>query len=166
MDPAVTLNNYLLLGAILFSLGMVGFLTRRNLIIMFLCAELMLQGVSMSLVAFSRFHGNWNGQILTIFSLALAGAEAAIALALVVALFRRHGTLDISLWQDLRESDQPAIPDEFGAEEIDEHLPELPHLNVAGRDPRKFAPADPLPSSGTSNTASDSRNLPAEVSRG
>lgn len=163
MDPAVTLNNYLLLGAILFSLGMVGFLTRRNLIIMFLCAELMLQGVSMSLVAFSRFHGNWNGQILTIFSLALAGAEAAIALALVVALFRRHGTLDISLWQDLRESDQPAIPDEFTAEEIEEDLPELPQLNVAGRDPRKFAPADPLPSSGT---ASDSRNLPAEVSRG
>ena len=81
MDPVVTLNNYLLLGAILFSLGMVGFLTRRNLIVMFLCAELMLQGVSMSLVAFSRYHGNWNGQVLTIFSLALAGAEAAICKA-------------------------------------------------------------------------------------
>lgn len=167
MDPVVTLNNYLLLGAILFSLGMVGFLTRRNLIVMFLCAELMLQGVSMSLVAFSRYHGNWNGQVLTIFSLALAGAEAAIALALVVALFRRHGTLDISLWQDLRESDQPAIPDEFGTEEeIEEHLPELPHLTVAGRDPRKYAPADPLPPVGTDGSASSNRNVPAEVSRG
>ncbi len=164
MDPAVTLNNYLLLGALLFSLGMVGFLTKRNLIIMFLCAELMLQGVSMTLVAFSRFHGNWNGQVFTIFSLALAAAEAAIALALVVALFRRGHNLDVSLWQDLRESDQPAIPNEYGSEEeVDEHLPESPHLNVAGRDPRKFAPADPLPE--TSST-SDARNVSMEVSRG
>lgn len=167
MDPAVTLNNYLLLGALLFSLGMVGFLTRRNLIIMFLCAEMMLQGVSMTLVAFSRFHGNWNGQIMTIFSLALAGAEAAIALALVVVLFRRHKTLDISLWQDMRESDQPAIPNEFGAEEeVEERSPESPHLAVAGRDPRKFAPADSLPHSGTGDSASESHNIPAEVSRG
>jgi len=165
MDPSVTLNNYLLLGAVLFSLGMVGFLTRRNLIVMFLCAELMLQGVSMSLVAFSRYHGNWSGQVLTVFSLALAGAEAAIALALVVVLFRRHKTLDISLWQDLRESDQPPVPNEYGAEEeLDDEQPEIPQLNVAGRDPRKFAPADPLPES--AQNSSNSRNEPAEVTRG
>ena len=164
MNPAVTLNNYLLLGAVLFSLGMVGFLTRRNLIIMFLCAELMLQGVSMSLVAFSRYHGNWNGQVFTVFSLALAGAEAAIALALVVALFRRGHNLDVSLWQDLRESDQPPIPNEFGSEEeVEEHTSEHPQLNIAGRDPRKFAPADPLPETPSS---ADSRNVSMEVSRG
>lgn len=151
MDPVATLNNYLLLGAVLFSLGMLGFLTRRNLIVMFLCAELMLQGVSMSLVAFSRYHGNWSGQVLTLFSLALAGAEAAIALALVVVIFRRHATLDVSLWQDLRESDQPPVPNEYGPiEELSEPAPQWPHLNVAGRDPRKFAPADPLSPVGSS----------------
>ena len=89
------------------------------------------------------------------------------ALALVVVLFRRHKTLDISLWQDLRESDQPAIPNEFSAEEeVAEHTPESPHLAVAGRDRRKFAPADSLPPSGTDDSASKSRNVPAEVSRG
>ena len=107
------LNNYLCVGAILFTLGLIGFLTRRNLIVMFLCAELMLQGVSVTLVGFSSFHGSWGGQVFTIFSLALAAAEAAIALALIVVLFRRNESLDISLWQDLREADQPPVLDEF-----------------------------------------------------
>ena len=107
------LNNYLGVGAIIFTLGLIGFLTRRNLIVMFLCAELMLQGVSLTLVGFSTFHGSWGGQVFTIFSLALAGAEAAVALALIVALFRRSESLDISLWQDLREADQPPVLDEF-----------------------------------------------------
>ncbi len=111
------LNNYLSVGAILFTLGLIGFLSRRNLIVMFLCAELMLQGVSLTLVGFSTFHGSWGGQVFTIFSLALAGAEAAVALALIVVLFRRNETLDISLWQDLREADQPPVLDEFEAAE-------------------------------------------------
>jgi NADH-quinone oxidoreductase subunit K len=106
------LNNYLILGALLFSLGMIGFLARRNLIVMFLCAELMLQGVSVTLVGFSGHHRTWGGQVLAIASLAIAASEAAVALALIVVLFKRAGSLDVSLWQDLREPDLPSIEDE------------------------------------------------------
>src|SRR5205085_8411345 len=95
----LVLNNYLIVGALLFALGLVGFLCRRNLIVMFLCAELMLQGVSVTLVGFGGYHGTWAGQVFAIFSLALAAAEAAIALALIVVLFRRGHSLDVSLWQ-------------------------------------------------------------------
>ena len=128
------LNNYLVTGALIFTLGLVGFLTRRNLIVMFLCAEMMLQGVSVTLVGFSGYHGTWSGQVFTIFSLALAAAEAAIALALIVVLFRRNHSLDVSLWQDLREPDQPAVVDEFPPEaEIPDDT--WPHLTQAGRLP-------------------------------
>ncbi|MBS0262202.1 MAG: NADH-quinone oxidoreductase subunit NuoK [Planctomycetes bacterium] len=124
------LNNYLIVGALLFTLGTIGFLTRRNLIVMFLCAELMLQGVSLTLVAFGSFHGTWNGQVFSIFSLSLAAAEAGIALALFVVLFKRNHSLDVSIWQDLREPDQPAILDEPVAETPDEQ--HWPHLTPAG----------------------------------
>ena len=67
MSSLPMLHNALVVGAILFSLGLVGILTRRNLIVMFLCAEMMLQGVSVSLVAWSRYHGDWGGQMLVIF---------------------------------------------------------------------------------------------------
>jgi NADH-quinone oxidoreductase subunit K len=131
-EPA--LNNYLVVGALLFTLGVVGFLTRRNLIVMFLCAELMLQGVSVTLVGFSGYHGTWSGQVFAIFSLALAAAEAGIALALFVVLFRRGGSLDVSLWQNLREADQPSVPDETR----DSGIPRetiWPHLTPSGRLP-------------------------------
>ena len=139
-DGAV-LNNYLIVGALLFTLGLAGFLARRNLIVMFLCAELMLQGVSLTLVAFGGYHGTWGGQVFAIFSLALAAAEAGIALALFVVLFRRGSTLDVSVWQDLREADQPRVPDETAT---DEKPPERswPHLPPAGRAPEPIAPGD------------------------
>lgn len=133
-EPA--LNNYLIVGALLFALGVVGFLTRRNLIVMFLCAELMLQGVSLTLVGFSGFHGTWAGQVFAIFSLALAAAEAGIALALIVVLFRRADSLDASLWQDLREADQPPVTDEEPAAERPAE-PLWPHLSPAGRLPQR-----------------------------
>lgn len=125
------LNDYLIVGALLFALGLVGFLARRNLIVMFLCAELMLQGVSLTFVAFSTYHGTWGGQVFAIVSLALAAAEAGIALALFVVLFRRGASLDVSLWQDLREADQPPVVDESA---LDETPPEQtwPHLTIAG----------------------------------
>ena len=62
MNEIVLLQNYLIVGGLLFAIGLVGFLVRRNLIVMFLCAEMMLQGVSMSLIAWGRFHGDWGGQ--------------------------------------------------------------------------------------------------------
>ena len=131
------LNNYLVLGALLFSLGAVGFLTRRNLIVMFLCAELMLQGVSTTLVGFSGYHGTWGGQVTAIFSLSLAAAEAGIALALFVVLFKRGQSLDVSLWKDLREEDQPPVDDESEIELARVAPPAWPHLTTAGLVPER-----------------------------
>src|SRR5438128_12271017 len=96
---SITLQNYLIVGAILFALGMIGFLARRNMIVMFLSAEMMLQGVAINLTAFARFRGNLQGQAFVLFILAVAACEAAIALALVLMLYRRSRTLDVSVWQ-------------------------------------------------------------------
>jgi NADH-quinone oxidoreductase subunit K len=100
--PTVVLSHYLLTALALFALGLVGFLMRRNMLVMFLCTELMFQGVVIALVAFSRFHGNMNGQSFVIFVLTVAAAEAALALALIVLLFRSKHNLDASAWLDLR----------------------------------------------------------------
>jgi NADH-quinone oxidoreductase subunit K len=133
------LTNYLIVGAILFSLGAVGFLTRRNMIVMFLCAEMMLQGVSINLVAFGNAWGNWHGQAFTVYALTVAAAEAAVALALVLVLYRRRGSLDISLWQDLREADQPPITDEpEAAAAAPEPQPAWPKLPPAGIEPKRM----------------------------
>src|SRR5205823_2839602 len=89
-----------------------GFLARRNLIVMFLCAEMMLQGVAINLVAFARYRGNLQGQAFTLFVITVAACEAAVALALILMLYKRRGSLDVSLWQDLREPGQEATVDE------------------------------------------------------
>ncbi len=93
------MTHYVIVGAVLFALGLVGFLSRRNLIIIFLCTELMFQGVIVNLVAFSRLHENLEGQSFALFLLAIAAVEASLALALVVLLFRRKGTLDVDVWR-------------------------------------------------------------------
>src|SRR5438876_7931545 len=111
MTP-VPLHSYLIVGAILFVLGLIGFLARRNMIVMFLCAEMMLQGVAVNLVAFAYYRGNLQGQVFTLFILTVAACEAAVALALIVTLYRTRRSLDVSLWQDLREPDQEPIVDE------------------------------------------------------
>ncbi|MBN2477330.1 MAG: NADH-quinone oxidoreductase subunit NuoK [Pirellulales bacterium] len=118
MDPEIALlHNYLIVGAVLFGIGMIGFFSRRNMIVMFLCAEMMLQGVSLSLVAFGRFHNDFGGQMLVIFIIAVAACEAAIALAVVLMLYRRAGKLDVIVWQALREDNQPAFEEEALPEE-------------------------------------------------
>ncbi|MCH8805139.1 MAG: NADH-quinone oxidoreductase subunit NuoK [Planctomycetes bacterium] len=98
---------YLLVGAALFTLGMIGFVTRRNLIIMFLCTELMFQGIVVNLVAFGRYPlsgtPTLDGQVFGLFLLAVAASEAALALALVVLLYRYRGTLDAGVWKLLRD---------------------------------------------------------------
>jgi NADH-quinone oxidoreductase subunit K len=101
MPGPITLYHYLVLSAILFSLGVIGFLTRRNMIIMFLCTELMFQAAGLALIAFGKFHLNHSGEVFVIFVLTIAAAEAALALALVVLLFRRRETLDASSWAAL-----------------------------------------------------------------
>ena len=98
----MALAHFVLTGAVLFVLGVIGFLSRRNLIIMFLCTEMMFQGVVVTLVAFSRFHLNDTGQTFVIFVLTIAAAEAALALGLVVLLFRHKRTLDAQVWAELK----------------------------------------------------------------
>jgi len=135
IDERALLADYLVVGAILFALGMIGFVSRRNLITIFLAAEIMLQGVSLSLVAWGRYHDDWGGQILVLFIIAVAACEAAIALAMILMLFRRRGSLDVALWQDLREANQPPFADWDAGEPPPEGPPPWPRLPPAGRQP-------------------------------
>ena len=96
------LYHYLAVGAILFAIGLVGFMARRNMIMMFLCTEIMFQGVAINLIAFSRFHMNPSGQSFVIFLLTVAAAEASLALGLVVLLFRRRQTLNVDDWSEMQ----------------------------------------------------------------
>jgi NADH-quinone oxidoreductase subunit K len=132
------LRNYLLVGAALLVLGMIGFLARRNLIVMFLSAEMMLQGTALTLVGFGRYHGNWTGQVLTIMILTVAASEAAIALALILILYNRRSSLDVTLWQELREPGQPPVLDSVTRAEPIAPAPgpeTYPHLTPAGIEP-------------------------------
>jgi NADH-quinone oxidoreductase subunit K len=129
----ITLWHYLAVAAALFGLGLVGFLTRRNMITMFLCAEMMLQGVAINFLAFARYHGNLQGQVFVMFILAVAACEAAIALALILMLYRRGKTLDASEWQTLREA---GVPPTVDVEPLTtEPEPEQPRLAEPGRRP-------------------------------
>jgi NADH-quinone oxidoreductase subunit K len=131
MNPLALLQNALIVGAALFALGLVGILARRNLIVMFLSAELMLQGVSVSLVAWSRFHGDWGGHVLVIFVLTVAACEAAVALVLVLQAFARTGRLDAAAWQSLREDTlSRSVDRELPA--VDTVPPTFPRLTPAG----------------------------------
>jgi NADH-quinone oxidoreductase subunit K len=134
MTPVVSLHNYLVVGAVLFVLGMVGFLTRRNFIVMFLSAEMMLQGVAVNFVAFARHRGNLQGQAFVLFLLTVAACEAAISLALVLMLYKSRKSLDVSVWQDLREPGQEPIIDETPLELPSAPAPS-PKLTPAGREP-------------------------------
>jgi NADH-quinone oxidoreductase subunit K len=101
MTPT-TLQYYLLIGAALFCIGLIGFMVRRNLIVMFLCTELMFQGVAINLIAFGRYHANLEGQAFVMYLLVIAASEASLALGLVVLLFRRRSTLDADAWREMR----------------------------------------------------------------
>ena len=133
MNELDLLQNFQLIAALLFGIGLVGFLVRRNMIIMFLCAELMLQGVSLSLVSFGRYHNDWGGQMLVIFIIAVAACEAGIALAVILMLYHRGHSLDVSIWQNLREENQPPFVDVEVPEEMEEDQL-WPHLTPAGHE--------------------------------
>ncbi len=92
----LTLNWYLALSAILFAIGVCGVLLRRNVIIILMSVELMLNAVNLSLVAFSQYLQDLSGQILVFFVISVAAAEAAVGLAIVIALFRKRQTVDVS----------------------------------------------------------------------
>src|ERR1700742_2734300 len=89
----INLTHYIVLGAVLFTIGTVGFLTRRNVIVALMSIELMLNAVNLTLVAFSRLHLHPNGQMFAFFIIAVAAAEAAVGLAIVLALYRVRNTV-------------------------------------------------------------------------
>jgi len=91
----------LIVSAILFSIGVVGVLTRRNAIILFMCAELMLNAVNLSFVAFAKMHGV-TGHVFVIMVMTIAAAEAAVGLAVIIAVFRHFGTVDLASLRSLR----------------------------------------------------------------
>jgi len=89
----ISLEHYLILSAVIFLIGTVGVLTRRNVIVIFMCIELMLNAVNLTLVAFSQHYGTMAGQILVLLVMTVAAAEAAVGLAIVLALFRNKQTV-------------------------------------------------------------------------
>lgn len=91
----ITIIHYLVLSAILFTLGVVGVLVRRNAIIVFMCIELMLNAVNLSFVAFAHYLNSMQGQLFVFFTMTVAAAEAAVGLAIIVAVFRNKETVNI-----------------------------------------------------------------------
>jgi len=98
----VPLNYYLLLGAIIFAIGVTGVLVRRNVIVILLSIELMLNAVNLTFVAFSRFQGLIEGQVVVFFVMTVAAAEAVVGLAIIIAVFRHRETLDPQEMQALK----------------------------------------------------------------
>jgi NADH-quinone oxidoreductase subunit K len=89
------LHNYLILSAILFSIGTIGVLTRRNAIVIFMCVEMMLNSVNLTFIAFSKYLGNVDGQVFVFFVMTVAAAEAAVGLALMIAFFKNRESIDV-----------------------------------------------------------------------
>ena len=92
---AVSPALFQILAAVLFSIGVMGVLFRRNILVIFMCVELMLNAANLSLIAFARTLGNTDGQVVVFFALAVAAAEVSVGLAIIIDLFRKKGTVDI-----------------------------------------------------------------------
>jgi NADH-quinone oxidoreductase subunit K len=100
---AVSLNNYLLLCSLLFVIGVLGVLTRRNAIVIFMSVELMLNAVNLLLAAFSAYRGDAAGQIFVFFIMAVAAAEVAVGLAIIVMIYRNTKSIDVNLLNRLKQ---------------------------------------------------------------
>ena len=91
----VGLEHYLVVSALLFCIGLLGVILRRNLLVIYMSLELMLNAANLALVTFSRFNNNLDGQVMVFFIITVAAAEVAVGLALIVALFRRRQTTHV-----------------------------------------------------------------------
>jgi NADH-quinone oxidoreductase subunit K len=97
-----TLNAYLIISVVLFAIGLLGVLIRRNTLVVFMCLEIMLVASTLALVAFSRFNGTMDGNVFVFFILTVAAAEVAVGLAIIVALFRKRQTIQIDQLNSLK----------------------------------------------------------------
>ena len=95
MVQSIPLDYYLILSAVLFTIGIVGVLTKRNPIVIFMCVELMLNAVNLTFVAFSRYKGDLGGQMMVIFVMAVAAAEVAVGLGILVSIFRNRSSISV-----------------------------------------------------------------------
>lgn len=145
-------QRFLLVGAGLFVLGAVGFITRRNLILMVLSAELMLHGVSLTLVTFGRMHQTNEGQAFTIFTLTVAACEAGLALSLVLSLYRKSHSLDVQIWSELRESDMSGPDFDPSGDSGKSSYEDIPTLTPAG-----IAPQNPPRTSASASVTTSNR---------
>lgn len=111
MPPAETIaqtlvmvspSHYLILGAILFSIGVLGFLVRSNIIVLLMCIELMINGASVTLVAFCRQLGSLEGQVFVLFAMVIAAVEIAVGLSIIVLVYRNKATLDSDAMEVLK----------------------------------------------------------------
>lgn len=101
-----SLTGYAAVSMILFSLGAIGVVSRRNIFIIYMSIELMLNGINLFLVTFARYHFNMDGQILSIMVVAIAAAEAAIFLSVIILLFRTKKSLDTDMFTELKEGSE------------------------------------------------------------
>jgi NADH-quinone oxidoreductase subunit K len=95
------ISYFLILSGVLFSIGTIGVLIRRNALLIFMSVELQLNAVNLALVAFSRLHGNLTGQVLAFFSMVVAAAEVVVGLAIIVAVYRRARTVNVDAAREL-----------------------------------------------------------------
>ncbi len=98
----VGLNHYLVVSALLFAMGMAGVLLRRNVIVIMMSIELMLNAINLTLIAFSKYTGNVDGQIMVFFIMTIAAAEAAVGLAIAVTIFKRFKEVNIRFFEHLK----------------------------------------------------------------
>jgi NADH-quinone oxidoreductase subunit K len=95
MVESIPLDYYLILSAVLFTIGVVGVLIKRNPIVIFMCVELMLNAVNLTFVAFSRYKNDLGGQMMVIFVMAVAAAEVAVGLGILVSIFRNRASISV-----------------------------------------------------------------------
>jgi NADH-quinone oxidoreductase subunit K len=98
----IALHNYLILSAVIFAIGVIGVLIRRNLIVILMSIELMLNAVNLTFIAFSRYLGSAEGQVVVFFVMAVAAAEAVVGLAIIISVYRHRQSLDPQEMQLLR----------------------------------------------------------------
>jgi len=97
----ITLNDYLVLSTILFSIGLLGAIRRKNLLMLFFATEIMLNAVNIGMAAISKFHGDLTGQMFAFFIVAIAASEVAVGLGLLILWFKRHNTLNLDSLQKM-----------------------------------------------------------------
>lgn len=98
----ITIHHYLILSCVLFGLGLIGIIVRKNILIILMSLEVMMNGINLSFVSFAKYHNSMDGHLVTIFVMAIAAVEAAIGLGIVIALFRSRQSVNTSEFKTLR----------------------------------------------------------------